>query len=115
MFAHPEITAIAAAFVLVVAGLTVRAWLAQAKLEGMIEMMNAFIRQVSPHYTDMDPYPEDLGRAFIKMRSEYSGSWFDIGRIKAFSKHADVVAAKMAEACVEQGRRQALREVRSGV
>ncbi|MBB5046843.1 Zn-dependent M32 family carboxypeptidase [Rhodopseudomonas rhenobacensis] len=113
MFEHPETTAISAAIILVIAGFAVRTWLAKAKLEGMVEMMNAVIRQVSPHYSDMDPFPEDLGRAFIAMRGDYSSAWFDMGRIAAFSKHADIVAAKMAEACVEQGRRKALQELSS--
>jgi hypothetical protein len=78
---------------------------------GVVEMMNAVIRQVSPHYEGMDPFPEDLGQAFLKMRGDVDTAWFNMGRIAAFSKHADVVAARMAEACVEQRRRQALREL----
>ena len=111
MFAYLEIPVISAAVALVVGGLTIRAWLAKAKLEGMVEVMNAVVEEISPHYNSVDPFPDDLGRAFIEMRSDISGAWFYMGRIKAFSRHANIVAAKMAEACVEEGRRKAIREL----
>lgn len=107
MLSHPELYAIGAAVLLVVGGLTVRAWLASAKLEGMQEMMRIVVTKVSPYYDDGGKFPEDLGRAFIAMRSSLSDTYFDISRIKVFSEHATIVADKMGEACVERGKRLA--------
>jgi hypothetical protein len=115
MFEHPAITAISAAIILVVGGFTVRAWLAQAKREGMTQILDIFKEQIGPHYDDHKLFPEELGWAFIHLRSDLAGAWTDVGRIAAFEKHCPVIAAKMGEACVERGKRLALLEVRSGV
>jgi len=106
----PEYWLISAAFFLVVGGTTVWLWLLQAKREGMAVMLDIFKGALKPHYDDQKNLPEDLGWAFIHIRNDISAAWTDAGRIKAFEKHAGVLADKMGEACVERGRRLALQE-----
>ncbi len=82
----------------------VRGWLARARLDGMKEVVDTIIRNVSHHYERPgEPLPEEVDKAIDDLHAGVKRRKNDRERGDAYRVGAAVLLDKMAHACVDRG------------
>jgi hypothetical protein len=88
----------------VAAGSMVRGWLAKARLDGMREVVDTIIRNVSHHYERPgEPLPEEIEKAIDDLHAGVKRRKNDRERGDAYRVGAAVLLDKMGQAGVDRG------------